>query len=155
MEGSPDPRTDGELLAASVTNPEAFAVFYRRHVRGVLSFFRRRVPAAELAFDLTAETFASALEAAPRYHPRPEPARGWLYGIAWNQLHEAQRLGHADDASRRALAMTPIKLTEAGIRRIEAVPGGRGLRIVEALAPERRGAVRLRVIDGRPCDDIA
>jgi hypothetical protein len=44
MEGSPDPRTDGELLAATVTDPEAFAVFYRRHVRGVLSFFRRRVP---------------------------------------------------------------------------------------------------------------
>ncbi len=31
------------------------------------------------------EAFAAALEASVRYEPRPEPARGWLYGIAWNK----------------------------------------------------------------------
>jgi hypothetical protein len=41
MEGD-DPRTDGELLVATATDPEAFATFYRRHVRGLLAFFRRR-----------------------------------------------------------------------------------------------------------------
>src|ERR1700761_1740628 len=130
MEGSADPRTDGELLAATVTDPEAFAVFYRRHVRGVLSFFRRRVPSAELAFDLTAETFASALEATPRYQPRPEPARGWLYGIAWNKLHEARRRGQADDAARRILGMTPIVVTDEGLERLEALAGGRAVRLL-------------------------
>src|SRR5690348_5476984 len=118
MEGSPDPHTDGELLAATVTDPEAFAVFYRRHVRGVLSFFRRRVPSTELAFALTAETFAAALEATPRYRPRPEPARGWLYGIAWSKLHDAHRHGHADDSARRGLGMTPIVLTDVGLQRV-------------------------------------
>jgi DNA-directed RNA polymerase specialized sigma24 family protein len=88
MEGA-DPRTDGELLVATACDPEAFATFYRRHVRGVLAFFRRRVGSAEVALDLTAETFAAALEASPRYELRPEPARNWLYGIAWNKLHEA------------------------------------------------------------------
>src|ERR1700742_2153619 len=105
MEGSPDPRTDGELLAATVTDAEACAVFYRRHVRGVLSFFRRRVSSAPLAFELTAETFAAALVAAPRYRPRPEPARGWLYGIAWNQLSDAQRRGVVADSARRRLGI--------------------------------------------------
>jgi RNA polymerase sigma-70 factor (ECF subfamily) len=142
MEGSPDPRTDGELLAATVTDPEAFAVFYRRHVRGVLSFFRRRVPSAELAFELTAETFAAALEATPRYRPRPEPARGWLYGIAWNKLHESQHLGHVDDAARRGLAMAPIELTGAGIARIESLAGGRVLSLLEALPADQREAVQ-------------
>jgi RNA polymerase sigma-70 factor (ECF subfamily) len=37
-----DPRTDGQLLVATAEDPEAFGVFYRRHVRGVLAFFRRR-----------------------------------------------------------------------------------------------------------------
>jgi len=60
-------------LVDSVQDPEAFAVFYRRHVRGVLAFFRRRVDSPEVAFDLMAETFAAALEAAPRYEPRPSP----------------------------------------------------------------------------------
>src|ERR1700760_1636094 len=103
-----DSRTDGELLVATPSDPDAFAVFYRRHVAGVLSFFRRRVPNAEVAFDLTAETFAAALEATPRYELRPDPARNWLYGIAWNKLHEAERRGRADDTVRRSLGMVPI-----------------------------------------------
>jgi DNA-directed RNA polymerase specialized sigma24 family protein len=125
--GEPDPRTDGELLVATADDPEAFAIFYRRHVRGVLSFFRRRVASAELAFDLTAETFAAALEASPRYKPRPEPARGWLYGIAWTNLHEARRRGRSEDRVRSKLGMAPIVLGDSGIAQIEAVAGASAL----------------------------
>jgi DNA-directed RNA polymerase specialized sigma24 family protein len=140
MEGSPDPRTDGELLAATVTDAEAFAVFYRRHVRGVLSFFRRRVHSAPLAFELTAETFAAALDAAPRYRPRPEPARGWLYGIAWSQLSDAQRRGLVADGARRRLGIAPIPLTDEAIARIEAVAGTRTLRLVAPVQTRRHQA---------------
>src|ERR1700730_15062492 len=106
--GEPDPRTDGELLVATAEDAEAFALFYRRHVRGVLSFFRRRVTSAELALDLTAETFAAALEASPRYMPRPEPARSWLYGLAWTNLHEARRRGRSEEIIRSQRGMAPI-----------------------------------------------
>src|SRR5205807_9545505 len=129
MEGA-DPRTDGELLVATATDPEAFGTFFRRHVRGVLAFFRRRGASAEVALDLTAETFAAALEASPRYELRPEPARNWLYGIAWNKLHEAQRRGRAGDAVRRALGMAPIVLTDEGIERIEALAGSPALELM-------------------------
>ena len=37
-----DARTDDELLAATKTQPDAFAVFYRRHVAGVIAYFARR-----------------------------------------------------------------------------------------------------------------
>jgi RNA polymerase sigma factor (sigma-70 family) len=154
MEGA-DPRTDGELLVATAHDPEAFAAFYRRHVRGVLAFFRRRAGSAEVALDLTAETFAAALEASPRYELRPEPARNWLYGIAWNKLHEAQRRGHADDSVRRALGMAPILLTDEGIERIEALAGAPGLELLDGLPAEQRDAVRARVIEGRGYDEIA
>jgi RNA polymerase sigma-70 factor (ECF subfamily) len=97
-----DLRTDGELLVATAREPEAFGTFHRRHFRGVLTFFRRRTRSAQLALDLTAETFAAAREAAPRYVPRPEPARPWLYGIAWNKLHEAQGRGHGEDTGHAA-----------------------------------------------------
>ncbi len=97
-----DPRTDGELLVATTRDPEAFATFHRRHFRGMVTFFRRRVGSAQLALDLTAETFAAAREAAPRYVLRPEPARNWLYGIAWNKLHEAQGRGHGRDTGDAA-----------------------------------------------------
>ena len=87
--GEIDLRSDGELLVATTTDPEAFGVFYSRHVRGMLAFFRRRVDSPEVALRLTAETFAAALEASGRYELRPEPARSWLYGIAWSKLHDA------------------------------------------------------------------
>jgi RNA polymerase sigma factor (sigma-70 family) len=150
-----DPRSDGELLLATASDPEAFAVFYGRHVRGVLSFFRRRVDGPEIAFDLTAETFAAALEAVPRYEPRPDPARGWLYGIAWNKLHEAQRRGRADDAVRRALGMDPIVLTDAGVDRIEAVSGGRVLAELKRLPGPQQQAVAAKVLEDRSYQEIA
>jgi RNA polymerase sigma factor (sigma-70 family) len=151
--GAPDPRTDGQLLVATSTDPDAFAIFYRRHVRGVLSFFRRRVGSPEVALDLTAETFAAALEAAPRYVPRPEPARGWLYGIAWNKLHEARRRGYAEDAARRALGMAPIVLSDVAIERLEAIAGANAM--LEALPADQREAVRARVLDEREYEEIA
>ena len=49
---------DRDLLIAAATDAEAFGVFYRRHVNGVLRFFYRAVGRSDLAFDLTAETFA-------------------------------------------------------------------------------------------------
>lgn len=68
-----DPRSDGELLvAASSEEPDAFATFYRRHIPGLLSFFRRQVGSAELALDLAAETFAAALDGSSRYEPTPD-----------------------------------------------------------------------------------
>jgi DNA-directed RNA polymerase specialized sigma24 family protein len=76
MQASRDPRTDGELLVATGSDPEAFAIFYRRHARGALSFFRRRTVTAEVAFDLTAETLAAALDATARYQLHEEPAQG-------------------------------------------------------------------------------
>src|ERR671914_366839 len=51
--------SDDELLAS--LEPGSFAVFYRRHVEDLVAFFMRRTRDAELAADLTAETFAAAL----------------------------------------------------------------------------------------------
>jgi RNA polymerase sigma factor (sigma-70 family) len=155
MEAPPDRRTDGQLLVATATEPEAFAIFYRRHVRGVLSFFRRRTGSVEVAFDLTAETFAAALTAAPRYELRDSPARGWLYGIAWNKLHEARRAGQAQDELRRALGMAPVVLTDAGLERLQALAEGPALEALARLPDDLRDAVRARVVDERPYAEIA
>jgi DNA-directed RNA polymerase specialized sigma24 family protein len=155
MQASRDPRSDGELLLATASDTEAFGVFYRRHVRGVLSFFRRRTPTVEVAFDLTAETFAAALEAVPRYQLGIEPARGWLYGIAWNKLHEAYRRGRSEDTTRRALGMAPVTLTDAGLACLESLAAGPAVEALERLPSAQREAVRARVIDDRPYGEIA
>ena len=68
-----DERSDDDLLAATRAEPEAFAVFYRRHVDSLLAYFARRTRDAELAADLTAETFAAALDGAHRHRPERGP----------------------------------------------------------------------------------
>ena len=151
-----DPRSDGELLvAASGGDEDTFAAFDRRHVRGVLTFFRRQVASPEVALDLTAETFAAALEGSSRYELRSEPARGWLYGIAWNKLHEAQRRGRVEDNVRRAPGMEPILLTDEGIERIEKLAGAPALELLEALPSDQRAAVRARILNERSYNEIA
>jgi DNA-directed RNA polymerase specialized sigma24 family protein len=65
MAESPSPH-DASLLAGDAHD---FAAFYRRHEDAVLSFFLRRTGGADLAADLTAETFARALAGRQRFDP--------------------------------------------------------------------------------------
>ena len=78
------PLSDDDLLISD--EPEDFGVFYDRHVRNVLAYFSRRTVDPEVAADLTAETFASALTARRRYKPGRAPAGAWLYAIAARRL---------------------------------------------------------------------
>src|SRR4051794_9271266 len=106
--------TDDELIAATARGDgDAFASFYRRHLQLVLAYFRRRVDQPELAFDLTAETFAAALVASRRY--RGGEPLGWLLGIARNKLLESLRRGRVEAAARRALALQPIALDDSDV----------------------------------------
>ena len=52
---------DADLLAAAVSDAEAFGEFYDRNVESVVGFFMRRTACPQTAADLSAETFAEAL----------------------------------------------------------------------------------------------
>jgi RNA polymerase sigma-70 factor (ECF subfamily) len=147
--------SDAELLVRAREAPQAFGVFYRRHVREVQSFFRRRVSDSETAFDLTAETFAAALRAVPRFEPRPEPARAWLFAIARHTLSEALRRGQVQDRARRALEMEPIVLDEEDIAMLELLSETPAVEAVAALPDEQRAAVLARHVDGESYAEIA
>jgi RNA polymerase sigma factor (sigma-70 family) len=147
--------SDEELLVLARGTPRAFGAFYRRHVHAVHSYFRRRVFHVETAFDLTAETFATALRAVPRYEPRPEPARAWLFAIARNTLSEALRRGQVEDRARRALAMEPIVLDEADVTTLELVADAPVLEAVQSLPADQRAAVIAHHVDGESYAEIA
>ena len=61
--------SDGELLARTAGDAEAFGVFYDRFGADVLAFFWGATRRADIAADLTAETFAAALESSTRFRP--------------------------------------------------------------------------------------
>jgi RNA polymerase sigma-70 factor (ECF subfamily) len=146
--------TDEGLLAAR--DAASFESFYVRHVDELLGFFARRTRDAELAADLTAETFAAALTARRRYRPDKGSAGAWLYGIAMKKLADAQRRGYVERRARRRLGMERIELTDADIARIDALADDRTVSLmVERLAPDQRDAVVAHVVNERSYADIA
>jgi RNA polymerase sigma factor (sigma-70 family) len=146
--------SDDELL--KVGGADGFAIFYRRHVDAILQHHARSTRNAEVAADLTAETFAAALEAKRRFKAGGPPARAWLFGIAVKKLADYQRRGYAEDRARRRLGMERIEPTDADLRRIESLAGGMEVAsLVEELPDDQRRAVTARVMDERDYGDIA
>jgi RNA polymerase sigma factor (sigma-70 family) len=155
-----DGRSDDDLLAATRSEPEAFAVFYRRHVHGVLAYFGRRTRDSDLSADLTAETFAAALDGAHRHRPEKGPGSAWLYGIARRTLINAVQQGAVEDRARRRLGMNPVAVTDGDLDRVEALATAeavtplleQGLR---ELPKAQREAVLARVLAEDEYADIA
>jgi RNA polymerase sigma factor (sigma-70 family) len=147
MEDWPDER----LLAATPGAPSAFAVFYRRHESAVLGYFMRRSQNAELAADLTAETFAAALLGARRYRPDRGEGLAWLYGIARHRLMRSIEQGRVEDRARRKLALPRLVIDDDMAERIERL----GAEELERLPPDQADAVRARVLEQRSYKDIA
>jgi RNA polymerase sigma-70 factor (ECF subfamily) len=154
MSGALASASDDELLEATPREPEAFGVFYRRHEERVVRYFLARTGDAEVAADLAAETFASALSASRRFRPRREPAAAWLFGIARNTLAMSQRRGRVEERARRLLGLPPLVLTDEVVERIEALEGT-AVELVDDLPPDQGEAVRARIVDERDYSEIA
>jgi RNA polymerase sigma-70 factor (ECF subfamily) len=152
--------TDAELLEKTASQPKAFGVFYCRHERMVLSFLNSRCRDAELTADLTAETFARALEGAARFDParaKGASAIPWLLGIAHNTLVSSVRRGVVADDARRRLGGTPLALSDDALTRIE-LRAGLDVPVEQLLGDlpdDLRDAVIARVLDERDYDEIA
>lgn len=154
-----DPRSDNELLAASRADPQAFAVLYTRYFGPIAVYFRRRTGDMEVAADLTAETFAAALESRHRFDPGQGSAAGWLFTIASRKLADSWRQGQVEDRARRKLAMDPVRLDNDSLeeleRELDAWGQGQLQRLYEQLPPQQREAVSARVLQERDYREIA
>ena len=80
-----DHATEMQLVRESQHDPEAFGKLYDRYYGAIFGFFFRRVGEADLAKDLTSETFFSALKARHTFTDRGRSFGAWLFAIANNQ----------------------------------------------------------------------
>jgi RNA polymerase sigma factor (sigma-70 family) len=151
--------TDEELLAAAEHDRAAFGEFYERTERVVLGFFGAATRSADLATDLTAETFAAALSSVGRFDPRRGSARVWLFGIARHVLARSAQRGRVDSEARRRLGLEVLIVEREQLDAITELIEREGDRVVEewlaVLPDEQAQALRARVLDGRPYADIA
>lgn len=152
-------REDEELLRDPSSDPEGFGLFYRRHERVVLGFFMRATGRGDLALDLTAETFARALESHQGFDPAWGEARGWLLGIARHVLAGSLARGRVEASARSRHGMASLTLDDRLVASVEetasVVAEGEVEEWLSALTAEQRVAVQGRVVDERSYRELA
>ncbi len=143
--------SDIALLHSCRQQPEAFGTFYHRHVDQMLAYFWKHTRSHEAAADLTAETFAIALERVESFDPDRGAPTQWLFGIARNLLRRFWYHNQASDRARRRLGISALSSPESGWDAIEAadarLDGTRLAAALERVPVKNREAVRLRVLE--------
>ena len=133
--------------------PRDFDRLYAENAGPLLAFLTFRTGDADLADDLTADTFERALRGRKRFDPRRSSERTWLFAIALNLLRDH---GRRAEAGRRATARSgadrPIS-DDGGLGQIEQ--RDRVARAMESLGSEDRELVALRYGADLPLKEIA
>ena len=146
---------------AAALDADGIARLYRRTAQTLLVFFQRRVHDAELATDLLAETFATALDRREQYRGSDATElSGWLWAIARSTLRDHERREATERAAAGRMRVERRALTDREIERIEELAGIAQLRTSAAarlaeLPPDQRTAVRLRVLEDLPYLEVA
>lgn len=128
------------LIEAAQRDRAAFAPLYERYVEQIFAYAHTLTRNRELAEDVTASTFAKAIEELPRFEWRGVPYSAWLYRVASNLVaRQARRPAWSDlDAHQPVDEASPELIVEQRSRAAEVRTA------VSKLPEEQRQAVLLR-----------
>lgn len=135
---------DAHLVARAQADPRAFAPLYARYVDPVYRYCYRRLGHPEAAADATAQIFAKALAALPRYRTDAPSFRSWMFAIAHNVITDdlrARRPVAPLAAAEHLYAVDPSPEDE--VLRREA--GSTVLALLARLPPDQRQILELRL----------
>ena len=89
-------------------NPEVFERIYEHYYEMILRYLMKRTMSAELAYDLTADTFVKAYEGIHKFKWQGISIKVWLYRIAINSLKNNWR-------KKESLVLTEEMENNAGL----------------------------------------
>jgi RNA polymerase sigma-70 factor (ECF subfamily) len=135
---------DARVIALAKRDPRAFAPLYDRYFDPVYRYCYRRLGDREAAADATAQVFAKALAALPRYREDAPSFRSWLFTIAHNVITDdlrARRPVAPMDAAAHVAATGPspeeLVLTDEAGSTVRA--------LLAMLPPDQRQILELRL----------
>jgi RNA polymerase sigma-70 factor, ECF subfamily len=124
---------DAAVIARSLSDPEQFAVLFRRHAPAIQRYVTRRI-GPQGADDVVAETFLVAFRQRASYRQDGRDCLPWLYGIATNLVGRHRR---SEVTNLRLLARTGADpVTEPFTDQVEAAvtAASAKMRLAAALA---------------------
>jgi RNA polymerase sigma factor (sigma-70 family) len=151
-------RSDAELLARTMREPDLFGVVFDRHFATIHRYLERRV-GRDGADELAGEVFRIAFEQRDRFRPAYESALPWLYGLTTNLL-----LKHWRRERRRLRALARLDGSRepplADLAHVDEriAAGAVRARLLEALArlePRDRAVVVLVAWEELTYDEVA
>jgi RNA polymerase sigma factor (sigma-70 family) len=146
---------DGDVIAASLTDPDRFTEIFERHFDAIYAFTARRL-GREVADDVGATVFVEAFAARTRFESDRPDARPWLYGIATNLVHRHRRTeGRRLRAYARSGAPSPSEPIDLEQRLDAEALGPQLATALSALAEADRDALLLFAWAGLSYEDIA
>jgi len=148
-------------LIRSATDPDAFAELYAAHAKMVLRFLARKTLDPELALDLTAETFALALEHRHQFRGSTvAEEQSWLFTIARRLALGWWRRGSVERSGLERLRVELPTFSDGQLEEVERIADLPELRrtlaaAVDRLPADQAHAVRERVMWERSYTEIA
>ncbi len=117
----------------------------------VYGYLLRRCHSPAIAQDLTSETFIAAVDAVQRNRV-PSLSTAWLIGVARNKLVDHWRRAERD---QRLVDVVDGTVTDPADDWDRVLDGLLAQETLANLAPQHRGALTLRYLDGLPVRDVA
>ncbi len=138
------------LQQVRLGRPEGFRALVERYYPAVIGLLRFLGAPEAMIDDVTQESFLKAYQHLGRFDPM-RPFRPWLLSIARNTLTDMLR-----KQGRECLSATPMEQAQPGCGVEETViSGASAAELLEALSPEARFLIEMRVIYGHSFAEIA
>jgi RNA polymerase sigma-70 factor (ECF subfamily) len=143
-----------ELIEAAKRDRSRFGELYESNFERVYAYIARRVRDRDVAQDLTADVFHSALKNLGQFEWRGLPFSAWLYRIAANAIVDRSKSAGRRIASEVEVEELPDR-AEAGPDLDEIEHRARLFKLVERLPRDQSKVIVMRFAEQRSIREIA
>lgn len=142
-----------EQVKAAQADPKKFEIIYKLYYARIVGYVYQRVDSKDLAYEITAQVFYSALNNLSKFKAQGVPFGAWLFRIAGNELNQwfrknkAQRTINIDEEAMDNLKQEVDERASANI--------DKGLfQALEELEADELELIDMRFFENRPFKEI-